>query len=195
MTGVQTCALPICVIRPPHRVPRGAGAWPPQCYQQFLALQAGFKDERPVEVEDNAGARPSLHHPNTAQTALTDLDGLFAGRADRVRKIELFLILGTFLDGAVMLLVFIPVLIPSARALGIDLVHFGVVAILNFMIAMITPPYGLILFVLSALTGVPMRDINREIWQFCVPLTLVLFLLILVPDTTLWLPRVFGYGK
>ena len=75
------------------------------------------------------------------------------------------------------------------------MVHFGVVVILNFMIAMITPPYGLILFVLSALTGVSMREINREIWQFCIPLTVVLFMLILIPDLTLWLPKMFGYGK
>jgi C4-dicarboxylate transporter, DctM subunit len=104
-----------------------------------------------------------------------------------------FLILGTVLDGAVMLLVFVPVLLPAAKSLGIDLVHFGLVVILNFMIAQITPPYGLILFVLSALTGVPMREINREIWQFCVPLTLVLFLLIFFPAITLWLPWMFGY--
>lgn len=106
----------------------------------------------------------------------------------------IFLILGTVLDGAVMLLVFIPVLLPAAKALGIDLVHFGVVAILNFMIAMITPPYGLILFVLSSLTGVPVREINREIWQFCAALTVVLFLLALFPALTLALPRLFGYG-
>ena len=60
-------------------------------------------------------------------------------------------------------------------ALGIDLVQFGVVVILNFMIAMITPPYGLILFVLGSLTGVPMKEINREIWQFCIPLSMVMF--------------------
>ena len=48
---------------------------------------------------------------------------------------------------------------------------------------------------LASLTGVSMREINREIWQFCVPLTVVLFILIAVPDLTLWLPRVFGYGK
>ncbi len=106
----------------------------------------------------------------------------------------MFLVLGTVLDGAVMLLVFVPVLLPTANALGIDLVQFGVVVILNFMIAMITPPYGLILFVLSSLTGVRMRDINREIWQFCIPLTLVMFLLILFPSLTLWLPRMFGYA-
>ena len=107
----------------------------------------------------------------------------------------MFLLLGTVLDGAVMLLVFIPVLLPTARALGIDLVQFGVVAIVNFMIALITPPYGLILFVLSALSGVSMREINREIWIFCVPLTIVLLALIVWPELTLWLPRLAGYGR
>jgi len=105
----------------------------------------------------------------------------------------MFLILGTVLDGAVMLLVFVPVLLPSVNALGIDLVQFSVVVILNFMIAMITPPYGLILFVLGSLTGVPMKEINREIWQFCIPLSLVMFLMIFFPSITLWLPRQFGY--
>lgn len=105
----------------------------------------------------------------------------------------MFLILGTVLDGAVMLLVFVPVLLPTVNALGIDLVQFGVVVILNFMIAMITPPYGLILFVLGSLTGVPMKDINREIWQFCIPLSVVMFLMIFFPSITLWLPRQFGY--
>jgi C4-dicarboxylate transporter, DctM subunit len=105
----------------------------------------------------------------------------------------IFLILGTVLDGAVMLLVFVPVLLPAAKSLGIDLVHFGLVVILNFMIAQITPPYGLILFVLSALTGIPMREINREIWQFCVPLTIVLLALIAFPAITLWLPSMLGY--
>jgi C4-dicarboxylate transporter, DctM subunit len=134
-------------------------------------------------------------------------EGIAAALADAIARLELsplgflllvnviFLILGTVLDGAVMLLVFVPVLLPTVKALGIDLVHFGVVAILNFMIAMITPPYGLILFVLSALTGTPMREINREIWQFCIPLTVVLFLLILIPDLSLALPRMFGYGR
>ena len=105
----------------------------------------------------------------------------------------MFLVLGTVLDGAVMLLVFVPVLLPAAKSLGIDLVHFGLVVILNFMIAQITPPYGLILFVLSALTGVPIREINREIWQFCVPLTIVLLILIVFPAITLCLPWMFGY--
>ncbi|UFN49685.1 TRAP transporter large permease [Roseomonas sp. OT10] len=104
----------------------------------------------------------------------------------------LFLVLGTVLDASVMLMVFVPVLLPTVRALGIDLTYFGVVVILNFMIAIITPPYGLILFVLSTLTRVPMREINREIWTFCVPLTVVLLVLIVFPGITLFVPRLFG---
>jgi tripartite ATP-independent transporter DctM subunit len=132
-------------------------------------------------------------------------EGIASGLAAWIAHLELsalgfqivvnlmFLVLGTVLDGAVLLLVFVPVLLPAAKSLGIDLVHFGVVVIINFMIAQITPPYGLILFVLSALTGVPVREINREIWQFCLPLSVVLLLLILFPAITLWLPWVFGY--
>ncbi|MET0869042.1 MAG: TRAP transporter large permease [Pseudorhodoplanes sp.] len=104
----------------------------------------------------------------------------------------LFLLLGTVLDGAVMLLVFVPVLLPAVKALNIDLVHFGVVVIVNFMIAIISPPYGLILFILSSLTKVPMREINREIWQFCVPLFIVLLILIVFPSITLFVPHMFG---
>ncbi len=106
----------------------------------------------------------------------------------------LFLVLGTVLDGAVMLLVFVPVLLPTVKALGIDLVYFGVVVIINFMVAIISPPYGLILFVLSSLTRVPMREINSEIWPFMIPLCLALLLLIAFPSITLILPQLFGYN-
>ncbi|RUM96681.1 TRAP transporter large permease [Pseudaminobacter arsenicus] len=132
-------------------------------------------------------------------------EGLAAGLASWIKAMELsplqfmllvnvlFLLLGTVLDGAVMLMVFVPVFLPSVHALGIDLVHFGVVCIINFMIAVITPPYGLILFVLSTLTKVPMREINREIWAFCVPLAVVMFILILFPQIVLFLPHMMGY--
>jgi tripartite ATP-independent transporter DctM subunit len=132
-------------------------------------------------------------------------EGLAAGIASWIKAMELsplqfmllvnvlFLLLGTVLDGAVMLMVFVPVFLPSVHALGIDLVHFGVDCIINFMIAVITPPYGLILFVLSTLTKVPMREINREIWAFCVPLAVVMFILILFPQIVLFLPQMMGY--
>ena len=104
-----------------------------------------------------------------------------------------FLILGCFLDTAVLLLVFVPVLLPSARALGVDMVHFGVVVTVNMMIGMITPPYGLLLLVMSSLVKVPLGEIVRAIWQFVVPLVAVLLLFVLVPETVTWLPRQFGF--
>jgi TRAP-type C4-dicarboxylate transport system permease large subunit len=106
----------------------------------------------------------------------------------------LFLILGCLFDATTLLLVLVPLFLPAARELGIDLVHFGVVIVVNIMIGLITPPYGVLLFVMSGLTGIPLRDIIREIWSFIVILILVLLFMILVPETVLWLPRQFGYS-
>ena len=105
-----------------------------------------------------------------------------------------FLVLGCFLDGSVMMLVFVPLLIPGARMLGIDLTYFGIVVTLNFMIGLITPPYGLLLFVMASLTRTPLAAIIREIWPFVVALGAVLALLTAFPSITLFLPRLAGYG-
>ena len=77
--------------------------------------------------------------------------------------------------------------------LGIDLVHFGVLIVVNSMIGLITPPYGILLFVINAVTGIPLKEIIREIWAFLFVLIGALLLMILVPDIVLWLPRLFGY--
>ncbi len=86
-----------------------------------------------------------------------------------------------------------PVVIPAVKALGIDLVHFGVVITVNLMIGLITPPYGLLLFVMSALGRVPLKDIVREIFPFIVPLMVTLFAMSLFPEIVLWLPRQAGF--
>jgi tripartite ATP-independent transporter DctM subunit len=104
-----------------------------------------------------------------------------------------FLVLGCFLDGSVMMLVFVPLLIPSVRALGIDVTYFGIVVTLNFMIGLITPPYGLLLFVMSSLTRVPLIEIIREIWPFVLALIALLLILTWFPQIILFLPHAFGY--
>ncbi len=104
-----------------------------------------------------------------------------------------FLVLGCFLDGSVMMLVFVPLLMPSVRALGIDLTYFGIVVTLNFMIGLITPPYGLLLFVMSSLTRVPLIEIIREVWPFVLTLTVLLLILTRFPQIILFLPHAFGY--
>ena len=106
----------------------------------------------------------------------------------------IFLVLGCFFDATTLLLVVVPLFIPACRALEIDLVHFGIVVTVNIMIGLVTPPYGVLLFVMNAVTGIPVKDIIREIWPFVAVLLFALLILILVPETVLWMPRQFGYA-
>ena len=69
----------------------------------------------------------------------------------------LLLVLGCFLEGTTILLVIVPVLLPTAQALGIDPVHFGVMAVVNIMIGLVTPPYGLLLFMMIKIADVPLQ--------------------------------------
>ncbi len=105
----------------------------------------------------------------------------------------LILLLGCILDATTIILVIIPLFLPACRELGIDLVHFGVVAVVNCMIGLITPPYGILLFVINAVTRIPLGEIIREVLPFLGVLILALMALILFPELVLWLPRTFGY--
>lgn len=106
----------------------------------------------------------------------------------------LFLVLGCFLDVSVLLLVFVPMLLPAAKLLGIDLVHFGVLVVLNMMIGLIHPPFGMLLFVTKALTGIPIGEMMKEGWLFLVMLVGLLLAMTVFPEIVLWLPRTMGYG-
>ncbi len=106
----------------------------------------------------------------------------------------LLLLLGCVLDAATILLVVVPLFLPTCNLLGIDLVHFGVVVVVNTMIGLITPPYGILLFVINATTGAPLRDMIVEIWPFLIALLLALMTITLVPELVLWLPVQMGYA-
>jgi len=103
------------------------------------------------------------------------------------------LALGCFLEGTTILLVIVPVLLPTAQSLGIDPVHFGVVAVMNIMIGLVTPPYGLLLFMMVKIAGVPLKDLVREVMPFLAVMFAALALITLVPDLVLFLPRLLGY--
>ncbi|MCB1340138.1 MAG: TRAP transporter large permease [Pseudooceanicola sp.] len=105
----------------------------------------------------------------------------------------ILLVLGCLLEGTTILLVIVPVFIPTAQALGIDLVHFGVVCVVNIMIGLITPPYGLLLFVMTNIAGQPLRAIVAEVLPFLAVMLAALLLITLVPELVLWLPDLFGY--
>jgi len=106
----------------------------------------------------------------------------------------ILLILGCVLEGTAILLIIVPVFIPTAQALGIDLVHFGVVVIVNIMLGLVTPPYGLLLFIVSNISGSPMKDIIRDCLPFLAWMVLCLALITFFPGLVLWLPRLAGYG-
>ena len=107
----------------------------------------------------------------------------------------LFLVLGCFLDVSVLLLVFVPMLLPAVKGLGIDLVHFGVLVVLNMMIGLVHPPFGMLLFVTKALTGIPIGAMMKEGWPFIVMLLLLLLAITVFPQIVLWLPQTMGYGS
>lgn len=105
----------------------------------------------------------------------------------------LLLVLGCFLEGTTIILVILPVLLPTAQALGIDPVHFGVMAVTNIMLGLVTPPYGLLLFMMTKVADVPLRDIVREVMPFLYAMIGALALIMLFPDFVLFLPRLLGY--
>ncbi|MBA5775868.1 TRAP transporter large permease [Stappia sp. F7233] len=129
--------------------------------------------------------------PNMLAGALVGLD--VSPLAFLLSVNVLLLLLGCVLDATTIILVIIPLFLPTCRELGIDLVHFGVVAVVNCMIGLITPPYGILLFVINAVTGISLREIIGEIWAFLAVLIFALLLLILVPEIVLFLPRLLGY--
>ena len=107
----------------------------------------------------------------------------------------ILLILGCILDATTLILVVIPLFIPSCITLGIDLIHFGVVVVVNSMIGLITPPYGVLLFVINATTGIELKDIIVEVLPFLSVLLIALLGMVMFPDLILWIPRMFGYNN
>ncbi len=107
----------------------------------------------------------------------------------------LMLILAIFLDEVTILLVVVPLLVPVAVGFDINLVHFGVVVILNMMVGLALPPHGLLLFVMNGLTGTPLDEIYKEILPFIVSMIGVVFFITAVPVIALWLPTVLGLIK
>lgn len=105
----------------------------------------------------------------------------------------LLLVLGCFLEGTTIILVILPVLLPTAESLGIDMVHFGVMCVANIMVGLVTPPYGLLLFMMNKIADVPLRDMVRELMPFLYVTFAALALIVFVPDFVLFLPRLLGY--
>lgn len=102
-----------------------------------------------------------------------------------------FLLLGCVLDVSTIQLVFVPMVLPLVNAFGIDLVHFGVVICLNMMIGLSTPPFGMLLFIVSGLGKTRISGVIREIIPMVVIMIGLLFLCTYVPDIIMFIPNNF----
>ena len=105
----------------------------------------------------------------------------------------ILLVLGCLMEGSTILLIVVPVLVPTAKALGVDMVHFGVVVVVNIMIGLVTPPYGLLLFICAKLSEQPLMAVVRDTLPFLVAMIASLMLITYVPELVLWLPQQLGY--
>ena len=101
----------------------------------------------------------------------------------------LFLVLGMFIDTSTITVVFIPMVLPLIQHLGIDLVHFGVVVVLNMMIGLSTPPFGVLLFIVSGISDTPLKAVIKEAVPMVIVMVGVLLLITYVPDIVLFLPN------
>ena len=98
------------------------------------------------------------------------------------------LITGMILEPVAGLLITVPVLLPAAVEFGIDPLHLGIVMILNLVLGLLTPPVGLVLYVLSSVTGSSVQTVTRGTIPFLIPLLITLLLITFIPAFSLWLP-------
>jgi C4-dicarboxylate transporter DctM subunit len=102
------------------------------------------------------------------------------------------LFLGTFMEGGSIMIILTPLLLPVLGAYGIDAVHFGVVFQTAIMIGLLTPPVGMLLFVMAGVSRVPVKTILHNMWPFYIVLVVMVLLIAYVPDLSLWLVEQSG---
>jgi tripartite ATP-independent transporter DctM subunit len=102
------------------------------------------------------------------------------------------LLIGMLLEPTAALLIVVPVLLPAAAEFGVDPLHFGIIMVLNLVIGLLTPPVGLVLYVLSSVTGAPLPVVARGTLPFLLPLSLALIVVTFVPAVSLYLPGLLG---
>lgn len=99
------------------------------------------------------------------------------------------LIVGCFMETIAAITILVPVLLPVALKLGIDPIHFGLVMVLNLMIGLLTPPVGMVLYVLTKVANISFEECVKACAPWLIPLLLVLIVITFIPQTVLWLPQ------
>ncbi len=99
--------------------------------------------------------------------------------------------MGLAIEPLPAILILTPIMLPIMEAIGVDPVHFGLIMVLNLCIGLLTPPVGIVLFILARVAGISFEDAAKGVLPFMVPLIGVLLLVTYVPELTLWLPTLW----
>jgi TRAP-type C4-dicarboxylate transport system permease large subunit len=102
-------------------------------------------------------------------------------------------VVGMFLESNAAYIMLVPLFHPIALAYGIDPLHFGFLFVLNLVIGMLTPPVGVVLFVVCGITGIRMGELVRHAWPFIAAMYGLLLACLFFPPIVTWLPRLLGY--
>ena len=129
----------------------------------------------------------------TANQVATELGDVLLGLTSNKEILLLIimamvLVIGLFMETIAAITILVPVLMPIAATVGIDPVHLGIIVILNLMLGLLTPPIGMVLYVLSEVSGVRFEQCVKATMPFLVPLIVVLLLITFFPQLALWLP-------
>lgn len=131
-----------------------------------------------------------LNTSGVAAAAAAGLTHLASGRVAGLLVVNgILLVAGCFMDAISIYYVLLPILLPVVRALGIDLVHFGVIMTVNLAIGQITPPVGVNLFVACGIARISMREISRAVLPMVTAQMVALLVVTYWPALSLWLPR------
>jgi len=103
------------------------------------------------------------------------------------------LVAGMFMETLAIMIILVPILVPLLTAMHVDLVHFGIILLVNLVVGQLTPPVGVLLFVSMTIARVSLGDLVREIWPLLLGLVAALLLITYIPAVSLTLPGLLAF--
>jgi TRAP-type C4-dicarboxylate transport system permease large subunit len=130
------------------------------------------------------------------QVMATFVSGLIHSRWAILLAINIILlIVGTFMEGTAAMIIIVPILLKITAVYGIDPIFLGIIVVLNLMIGLLTPPVGLLLYVVCGMTKLSLERVVRGVLPFLGVVIVVLFVITYIEPLSMFLPRLFGYTR
>jgi len=115
-----------------------------------------------------------------------------SGTVILILMMVILLVVGTFMDPTPAILIFVPIFLPIVSEFGVDPIHFGTMVVYNLSVGVITPPVGNVLFVGARVAGLRIEPVVSKLWPFLIAIILGLFIVVFLPQLSLWLPTSMG---